>query len=197
MREGLVKADVAHADETGMWVEGQLHWLHVLSNDRLTYYAPHRKRGQKGMRDIGLWPRFKGWLVRDGLTSYSQFDKCRHALCNAHHLRELQFVVDRYAQPWAQVMIDLLLEMKTAVAIAQAEGQMRLTLSQQGNFEARYYAILEQACLANLPPAPPPTLGQKAGPCQTISPQKPAGSALPAQRTSAGFHLRFSAPLDP
>jgi transposase len=155
IREALMAADVVHSDETGLRIEGQLNWLHVLSNETLTYYEPHAKRGQQAMREIGILPQIRGWVIHDAFTSYFAFEDCQHGLCNAHHLRELQFIVDQYQQPWAQAMIDLLLEMKTTVERAIDVGSQCLTLAQRGDFEARYYAILNQGFHAN--PQPPPT----------------------------------------
>jgi hypothetical protein len=40
----------------------------------------------------------------DGWTSYRPYRPyrtCRHALCNAHHLRELTLVEEELHQPWA------------------------------------------------------------------------------------------------
>ena len=43
--------------------------------------------------------------------SYSSYD-CVHALCNAHHLRELRFLVERDEQTSAEQMMTLLVTLK-------------------------------------------------------------------------------------
>ena len=53
IREALVAAPIAHADETGMRVGGGLQWFHVLSNARLTAYFAHAKRGGEALDAIG------------------------------------------------------------------------------------------------------------------------------------------------
>lgn len=155
IKQQLIGADVVHFDESGLRVEGQLHWLHVASTDCLTYYDVHAKRGRDGMSEIGILPEFTGRAVHDHWKSYFTFDNCQHALCNAHHLRELQFVVDQYAQPWAEDMGQLLLDIKAEV---EAAPQDHLSLPSQrlAFFEGQYDTLIAQGLAANPPPSEPP-----------------------------------------
>lgn len=112
----LLQAPVVHFDESGVRVAGQLQWLHRTSTEWLTCFALHPKRGQAARRDNGILPHFTGWALHDHWASYLTFDACDHAFCNAHHLRELQFITDQYQQPWASEMSQLLYDIKTEVA---------------------------------------------------------------------------------
>jgi len=56
---------VAHANETGRRVNGNLYWLHVLSTDWLPAYFPHPERGAEVLDAFGLLMLFAGVLVDD------------------------------------------------------------------------------------------------------------------------------------
>jgi len=155
VKQQLIASDVVHFDESGLRVDDQLNWLHVASTDYLTYYDVHPKRGQVGMRAIGILPEFAGRAVHDHWQSYFTFDNCQHALCNAHHLRELQFVVDQYEQTWAQKMSQLLLDIKAEVDLAP-EDQMSLPAERLAHCEQRYDELITQGLKANPPPIEPP-----------------------------------------
>jgi transposase len=155
-RQQLIASPVVHFDESGLRVEGKLNWLHVASTDWLTYYTVHPKRGQAGMRAMGILPAFQGRALHDHWKPYFTFNQCQHALCNAHHLRELQFVVDQYQQSWAEEMIHVLLDIKAEVDAAPLE-QMSLVPERLTHFEQRYDELIGQGLEANPPPADPPT----------------------------------------
>jgi transposase len=152
IKSGIQIAPVVHFDETGLRVKSKLMWLHVACNGWLTAYFIDPKRGQLAMDAIDILPSFEGVSVHDGLASYGKYDST-HALCNAHHLRELRFIVERYEQDWASKMIALLVEIKTTIRIAQTAGETSLTLIQLTDFERRYQEIIKAGLIAN--PLPP------------------------------------------
>ena len=114
VRKLLIKSGLLHVDETGMRVDKKLHWLHVASTKNLTYYNVHAKRGSEAVEAIGLLPNFNGTLIHDHLKSYFKYGE-NHALCNAHHLRELTFIQERYKCKWAKDMETFLLTTKKRV----------------------------------------------------------------------------------
>ena len=151
VKERLCDAEVLHVDESGLRVAGKLHWLHVASTDYLTSYEVHAKRGQEAMDDAGILGAFNGTAVHDHWKPYFKYDGCHHALCNAHHLRELRFIETQYHQPWAKEMAELLLEIKAAVAATPAPA-MSLLPPEREAFETRYDAVVQSGFDAN--PAP-------------------------------------------
>jgi hypothetical protein len=107
--QALREAPVVHFDETSMRVVRTLHWLHTAGTDTLSWYGSHRKRGKPALDELGILPGFAGVAVHDGWAPYASYD-CEHALCNAHHLRELIYVQERTQQTWAVQMTGLLRE---------------------------------------------------------------------------------------
>ena len=151
----LRQAHLVHFDESGLRVAGQLHWLHSAGTQWLTFYGLHRKRGQEGMKEIGILPHFTGWALHDHWASYLAFAQCDHAFCNAHHLRECQFITDQYEQPWAEEMAQLLCDIKAEVAEATSYAHS-LAPDRLAHYEAEYDAILQRGFEANPPPDNPP-----------------------------------------
>lgn len=113
VKDHLAQSSIVHADETSINIGGQRHWLHCASNERLTWLAPHQKRGHEAMDAIGILPRFDGVLCHDHWKPYYHYP-CQHSLCNAHHLRELQRVWEQDHQSWALRMQTILTAMNEA-----------------------------------------------------------------------------------
>jgi len=154
IKQGVTEAEVAHFDETGARLGGKRFWLHVASTPRLTFYATHPKRGREAMDALGVLPAFRGRAVHDGLTSYGKYLDCTHALCNAHHLRELTFVEEQLKQGWATDLKTLLLEIKQAVDEARGRGLVAVAAAATVDFLTRYDTILADGARANPPPVP-------------------------------------------
>jgi len=103
IRTRVASSPVAHADETGVRVEGRLQWLHTASSFLYTYLFMHGNRGKLAMEsDKSIIGKIKGWLVHDCWGSYFSFTGHRHAICGAHILRELQGLIDTGQSKWAK-----------------------------------------------------------------------------------------------
>lgn len=155
VKEYLVKTEQAvHLDETGARVAEKLHWIHVASTPSLTHLELNARRGSQAHEEIGILPRRRGLVVHDDYASYYRFEKAQHASCNAHHLRELLFIQERYQQAWAKELAQLLLEIKQTVETVRASGQTALSPDRIADFERRYQELIEEGYQANPPPAP-------------------------------------------
>lgn len=152
----LLAARVLHSDETGINIDGKIHWLHCVSNPHWTLYYAHAKRGLEALRDTDVLPRFTGILVHDHWKPYFQL-QCLHALCNAHHLRELTFAHEQEGQAWAKQMIDLLLTIQQAVL---SHGGA-LPEAQAAHSREQYRALLQQAEDECPPPDPDKQPGRR------------------------------------
>ena len=160
--------------------------LHTASTPLLTWYGAHDKRGQIAMDAFGILPVFEGTAVHDGWVSYRDY-ACTHALCNAHHLRELIYLEETTAQAWPRKMIDFLCRAKDQADAAKL-AQRPLARTQLSDLRRQYAAIL--------------TLGERDNPpCVRThrrrgrSKQSPAFNLLLRLRQHADDVLRFLADL--
>lgn len=148
-REELAKSEVMHVDETSINKNGDRYWLHSASNSLWTYFFPHERRGTEAINSIGILPEFRGILCHDHLKSYYTYSNCTHALCNAHHLRELEGVwEDDNKQEWAKEMKALLKEINRATSDAGGI----LGTDESEKYRQRYRTILQNAEAESPPP---------------------------------------------
>jgi len=158
IKEAVKTAEVAHADETGFYVNGQRCWLHTVSAEELTYYAPHAKRGKTATDEIGILPEFTGVLVHDAWATYFKYQLLSHALWNAHHLRDLTALVENDQQQWAALMIVCLLSAKELVDTARQAGETELPTDYIERIHQLYETIVSLGLEENpLPDTRPPS----------------------------------------
>jgi transposase len=139
----IIESPVAHADETGCDINKELWWIHSLGTLMYTWYFCEEYRGKDAATVAGMLARFGGRLVHDGWKSYLHY-VCKHALCNAHHLRELVFIDEHLKEPWALKMRKLLLEIKETVEDAYGRGRTHLSDDVLQRFRKRYLLVIRQ-----------------------------------------------------
>ena len=112
--EGLaaVGARVKHLDETGVRIGGRTRWLHVMCTSLLAAYRVSERRG-------AVPEGVSGIAVHDHWQCYWPMAGVEHALCNAHHLRELQALVEFDKEDWARRMQRHLLRARRVARIAR------------------------------------------------------------------------------
>lgn len=152
----MLLSPLLHADETGININGKNQWLHCASNSQWTLYYAHPKRGVEAFTANNLLPRFTGILCHDHWKPYFKLN-CLHALCNAHHLRELTYAETQEHRAWAGEMKALLLEIEQA-AKAQSGA---LSEPDASRYTEKYRELLKRAAIECPPPNAEKIPGQR------------------------------------
>jgi transposase len=135
VRDQVAAAPLKHLDETGFRIGGRTQWLHIASTVLLTFYRVSPKRGS-------LLANVTGIVVHDHWKPYYTLEGVLHALCNAHHLRELKALVE-IEEDWARRMQRLLRRACHATNLARDRG-IPLKPGMIALIERRYDAILAE-----------------------------------------------------
>jgi transposase len=132
----VVAAKVRHLDETGFRIGAKTRWLHSASTAVYTHDRVGEKRGDvpRTMAD--------GVIVHDHFKPYYTLRGAQHALCNAHHLRERQALIEIEREPWAGVMGELLRAANKQVREAKTGGGVALAQADKQHIAAAYDAAL-------------------------------------------------------
>jgi transposase len=136
-------------------VQGRTRWLHAASTSLATCFAIHDSRGVQGIDHAGVLPNFTGIAIHDGYHCYRKYPNATHALCNAHHLRDLLGVIEQdehQTQTWAIQMDRLLRALSTTVEQATHDGHSSLDPLQLAGYHAAYQQIITLGHRQNPPP---------------------------------------------
>ena len=126
---------VKHLDETGLRVQGRNRWQHVICSPAMSHFRMGAGRGD-------VLSGVSGIAVHDNWASYGRMDGVVHALCNAHHLRELQALVDIEKEPWASSMQTVLLDAKKAAETVRQNSSDTVAANVIEAINKRYDACL-------------------------------------------------------
>lgn len=97
IKEYLLSQHYLGADETGLRADGHLMWVHTLCDKLATYLECNKKRGNKGIDEIGLISALGNGtvLTSDFWSSYLKYGNIVNAFCLAHLERELVAAAER------------------------------------------------------------------------------------------------------
>ncbi|MGH7040824.1 MAG: IS66 family transposase [Acetobacteraceae bacterium] len=115
VQDRVAAAPVKHMDETGFRIAARTQWLHIASTLWLTFYRISPKRGS-------LLADVTGIVVHDHWKPYYTLTGVLHALCDAHHLRELKALIEIEREDWASRMQRLLRRACHATNLARQRG---------------------------------------------------------------------------
>jgi transposase len=159
IEQAVTTAKVKHLDETGFRIGGKLRWLHVTGTKFWTHYRAEEKRG-------AMPKNMHGIMVHDHWKPYFKMENVSHALCNAHHLRELKAAHEIDDEEWAGWMMVLLCAMRKITQRHIIEGT-KPNIESQNKLMRLYDQILEQGLYyhQSLPPLKSKT-GRKSSRCR-------------------------------
>jgi transposase len=133
IKEYLFSQDLLHADETGLVVNTETYWMHVLSNETATFLKVHSKRGSDSFEDEMYG--YMGHLLHDFYGSYFKLDNAKHNTCGCHIERECEALIEDKSK-WALKMKSLLLELY--------ENEYEYNISHKSAIFAKYTRIINE-----------------------------------------------------
>lgn len=139
----VIEADVIHIDETGWSVDGEPHYLWVLTDEVTTVYFVRRTRSGDEIADF--LADFAGVFVTDGHAGYDKLgEKLLRALCHLHLKRNMKALEAKVPGRAKALARDLQWWLEGSIALVGARNEMApdAFARQAADLEAQYFEIL-------------------------------------------------------
>ena len=134
---------VVGVDETSALVGGRNAWVHTVVTANITLLSAHWRRGFEGTVYAGVVQFYTYTLISDCWSAYfNGVFKFKHAICDAHILRELVAAAYFRHQDWAIEMFDLLLEVFAVKKDAVEKGKNSFSEKYIDDIKKRYRLII-------------------------------------------------------
>jgi transposase len=160
IKQQIIDSELAHFDESGLYVGGQRDWLHVAATNLYTFYFHHESRGFEATEAAGILDKFQGKACHDFWKTYYKYEHLLHSLCNAHHMRDLQGLFDTDNLPWSLDMKSFFSASKKIVDAAKEAGKTELDQQLIIEIENQYQQIIDEGYKV-IPPPPKREKGQR------------------------------------
>lgn len=144
IKNNLINASLAHADETGVRINGEQYWLHTLCDKNNVVYGVNQKRGKEATEEMELLKYFTGILMHDHFKSYYHYEQITHAECNAHILRYLKSVIDVFKRKETEDFLKFLIKINDRKKEVIKNGKNRFEDSEIADIEKEYKVLLEK-----------------------------------------------------
>ena len=143
IKEVVPNLKEGHADESPIRVNGKKGYLHVFCNKAVTLLYYHKNRGMKAVDEKGLLKAFNGTLIHDCFSMYFNYGK-NHAICNAHLMRELTFIEEKYNLTWATKVKTYLNDLNELVKLDKNLEEVILDTIAKDALREDLYRLLDQ-----------------------------------------------------
>lgn len=140
----ILSDQLVHVDETGFRVNGEQYWIHVITNEKGSYFLITKGRSDKEKGTIRYLELYSGFVVHDHWQSYQNLELCTHVECIAHIDRYMKCGRDFDKSEECKEMLDLMHEILHRKNELIAEGIYEMPKEEQAGYEKRFQDILER-----------------------------------------------------
>jgi len=112
IKSNILRSDLIHADETGLYCNNKRYWGYVFSNKSFTYLDFNKSRSKNALDEFGILNKYTGKLMTDFYAMYRKYPNIDNYFCNAHLMRELTFLHEIDGKYWAKRFFNILLSLK-------------------------------------------------------------------------------------